>query len=400
MIWWTVACIAAALAPLMTPAMTGTFPVGRTHIVWRDSTRNQRPVRVDLWYPARSASAGESPYLPDLARLWANADCRRSVAEFFDTTAVSRIRQIQAQATDEAEIAETVHPFPLLVFSPGLGLSPYLYSAQLEDLASHGYIVAGIEHPEDTLAAVLPDGSVLPFDAALWSRHPAVEGEAQFYAARAELLAQDISFVISQLLALSHQSSSMWHNKIDEAHLGAFGHSQGGRVAGAACLLDRRIRACLNEDGQFDPSQRPYTPIPGLRIEGNFAMLDWFDPGFEPSDFAAMRTTLIEYSKLRLRPNDAALRAYEDVEGGSFRLTLLTRGMSHLSFSDQPYLRAVEGQRQGVLARLAAVRAIVRGFFDEAFDRADGSLHCGEVSAGALVQCFPPHRRGEKPEER
>lgn len=391
--FWTVSCVLAALATTVSPAATGRFPVGRTHIVWYDSTRSQRPVGVDLWYPARAAAAGKSPYLPEVAQLWANADCRHTLSEFFRTSDLSAIRQLKSNVNDGGEIATTDHPFPLLMFSPGLGLSPYLYSAQLEDLASHGYIIAGIEHPEDTLATVLPDGKVLPFNSALWSHHPAVQAQAQFYAERAQLLAKDVSFVISQLLLLSHQSTSMWHNKIDEAHLGAFGHSQGGRVAGAACLLDHRINACLNEDGTFDPSHRPYTPIAGRRIEGKFALLDWFDPGFQPSDFAAMHTTLAAYSKSRLRPDGAALRTYEEVEGGSFRLTLLTSGMSHLGFSDQPYLLAsAEEQKQETHARTTDIRLAVRDFFDEAFGRELGSLHCGEVNSGVLVQCFTPDR--------
>lgn len=386
---WMAAVALAGLGAFASPAPTGSYAAGRTHIVWRDSARHDRPIAVDIWYPALLMKTQGSAYLPSVEHLWSNANTRATISEFLGTEDLNTIQGIKTHASDNSPIAAPRRPFPLLIFSPGLGLSPYFYSAQLEDLASHGYIVAGIEHPEDTLATVLADGTVLPFDSALWSQHPPSEDEEQFYAQRATVLAADVSFVISQLLRLTRQSSSMWHNRIDPLRIGVFGHSQGGRGAGAACLLDPRIRACLNEDGSFDEKHRPYTPIQGLRIEGSFAMLDWFDPGFGASDFAAMHSSLAEYSKARLRPGEAALSAYRDVKGGSFRLTLLIQGMSHLSCSDKPYLRAsTETAREEALARLTTVTKTVRAFFDEEFGRTARGWHCNEINSGVLVQCF------------
>jgi predicted dienelactone hydrolase len=76
----------------------------------------------------------------------------------------------RSNSHDDAPISVHGKPFPLLLFSPGLGGAPYDYSIQMEGLASHGYIVVAMEHVNDTFGVVLPDGKVVPFDGQLWNR--------------------------------------------------------------------------------------------------------------------------------------------------------------------------------------------------------------------------------------
>jgi hypothetical protein len=50
--------------------------------------------------------------------------------------------------------------FPLLLFSSRYGSSSLLYTATAEDLASQGYIVTTVDHPNDTTFIEYPDGRV------------------------------------------------------------------------------------------------------------------------------------------------------------------------------------------------------------------------------------------------
>ena len=300
---------------------------------------------------------------------------------------------LRSHSQQGAPIAREEKPFPLLLFSPGLGSSPYEYSVQLEDLASHGYVVAALEHPKDTLAVVLPVGKVIAFDGEPWGRYRSPSGpEAlRFYQARANVWAEDLKFVLEQLTTATDDASPL-HAVIDLERVGAFGHSHGGRSAATACILDSRIRACLNEDGSLDDRKlkRPYWPLADRRMTGVFGMFDRFDPGFDEEDFAGMGTTLIDYAQSRLTADGAALDDYRSPTGGSYRFTLLSRGMRHTAFSDLPWLTTefdVSRARYGQY--LGTIRLTVRRFFDRALRGEEPRLEiCGSLEDEVLVQCY------------
>src|SRR5262249_799865 len=159
------------------------------------------------------------------------------------------------------------------------------YLSQLEDLVSHGYVVAGLEHAVDALDS---------------------------FEARAALWAQDIVVAKQEVL------SSSLRGLIDSHRIAAFGHSLGGGPAAARCLLDWTFLAWLKQDGGNDDVQvrRPYWPIEGRDFAGAFAMLDWFDPGIDDKDLRTMGKTREQYAASRLEPSPAALSAYRAARRG------------------------------------------------------------------------------------
>lgn len=379
---------------LRLPAPTGAFSVGRGSFIWTDSSRGNRPVKVDVWYPSKATLQRSRRYYPDFDRLWNDDPSKRFVISHFGSSlramAAGRVR---TNAQDDVEVSRA-KAFPLLLFLPGLGALPFDYSIQLEEVASRGYIVAGVEPVDDSLAVVLPAGKVVPFDENLWVRYasPTSSAVIHFYEQRAVLWAKDLIFALDMLTRETQDKNSRWYRTIDLRHVGAFGHSHGGRSAATACLLDSRITACLNEDGRLDEGavQRPYWPIAGKRMHGAFAMLDWFDPGLEPGDLAAMHTTLARYAGTRLMAQGAALDAYRTVSGGSYHLTLLLPGMQHTYFSDLPWITGnSDATRLEQLKYLIAIRASVVAFFDWSLrGRRTFLKNCGASPQGVLVQCY------------
>lgn len=146
----------AADALTALPPPTGPHAVGRVTVHGTDSSRGdvlatstgaRRELVVDVWYPAAGAVGGASAsYLPDLAALQravGEAGLRDHFGTAYEALAKGRV---QTHAVENAPFARRAGPSPVLVFSHGFGNLSRTYTAQLEDLASHGYVVAAIAH--------------------------------------------------------------------------------------------------------------------------------------------------------------------------------------------------------------------------------------------------------------
>lgn len=364
---------------LRLPAPTGQYAVGRTSLFWSDTSRSNRPVRVDVWYPARSSSGASGQYFPNLETLIGNPATGSAIASFFGSDLQRLIDgNLKLSAYDDAPMALEGRPFPVLLFSHGMGQSPFTYSIQIEDLASHGYIVVAPSHVGNAVAVSLPDGTAVPFDR-FWAKTPPEVNHI--------LSAEDLVFALNRMTALSQDSKSAFYGTLDLDRVGAFGHSSGGRAAAVACILDSRIRACLNQDGGLPGPEWPPT---GQVFRGTFALLDWFDPGLDAEDYAGMRTTVSNYARQILHPTVTAMEIWQRPERGSYHFTLLKKGMVHTTFTDMQWLTAAsDASRARFGDYLALIREVTQAFFDQAlYGRSSALLSCMPSEAEILVQCY------------
>ncbi|MGP4103677.1 alpha/beta hydrolase family protein, partial [Nonomuraea sp. KM90] len=107
-----------------------------------------------------------------------------------------------------------------------------------EDLASRGYVVAGIDHTYESYATTFPDGRIAECLACDSDSDPG------FGAGLVAGRAADVSFVLDQL-------PSKWDgtDRIDRARIAMVGQSIGGASAMAAMVNDSRVRAGIDMDG-------------------------------------------------------------------------------------------------------------------------------------------------------
>jgi hypothetical protein len=197
---------------------------------------------VWIWYPAEPVTAPTAEYLP---AGW------EAVAGFLGFQADA----VRSHAVADAPVASAPVRFPVLVFSPA-GLPPLLLAATLEEMASRGYIVAGINHTYESAVTVFPDGRIVPMDGELMQPvlGPLSGAPEAAFQARSDIAddkAKDMRFVVDQLLELAAQprGSDRLAGRIDSSRLGSFGHSLGGNAALEHCRLDARCRAAANLDG-------------------------------------------------------------------------------------------------------------------------------------------------------
>ncbi|MCW5981378.1 MAG: hypothetical protein KIT09_25055 [Bryobacteraceae bacterium] len=170
------------------PAPTGAFHVGRVTLLCEDPSRLEpldpnsapRRIMVDVWYPAERSVSTEpqsAEYLNVAAfeRGLGEDALRKQLRGSYDAI-ISR--RVTTHAMVQAPFASSLRLAPVLLFSPGGGMIRELYTSQMADLASHGYIVAAMTHTYDGFFAVFPDGTSITHDGGRWPKIPSVEGEA------------------------------------------------------------------------------------------------------------------------------------------------------------------------------------------------------------------------------
>lgn len=74
------------------------------------------------------------------------------------------VNNLKTHSIFDANISDQEATYPVVIFSPGFGSPQDTYTSYLEDLASHGYIIFGINHPYVTDPTVFLDGRVISQD--------------------------------------------------------------------------------------------------------------------------------------------------------------------------------------------------------------------------------------------
>jgi predicted dienelactone hydrolase len=352
---------------------TGPFAVGKTTVHWTDESRveplspNREPreLMVDIWYPAEPSNAAPANYLD--AAAYERAMGTDGFQNFFREASETLRQGVKTHAFASAPYARSAEQSPVLIFSPGGGMVREVYAAQLEDLASHGYVIAAISHPYDAIVSLFPDGRQITYSDKRWPTTPSVEGEANLN--QLEWHANDIRFVLDELTRANLASSSAlpFAGHLDLSHVGAFGHSFGGIAAAHACQLDRRFKACLNEDGVV--AKRPlFLDDHGWAMDQAF-MLILHDPPTRPltdEQIAQMKMPSQRVEALVRRLDADQEAALRNAGKGSYRVRLRSDKVAHMDFSDLPLLGAHDrSDAEKRAAILTTVRSYALAFFDQ-----------------------------------
>ena len=330
------------------PEPTGPYPAGTASVWLTDTSRpdpwapgvNARELMVSLWYPAVPSDGRRAQYMTR-AESGLQLTSRGITGIPPDT-----LSTVRTNAISDARPAGRQHSLPLVVLSPGFTNSRSTLTALAEDLASHGYVVAGIDHTYESHATAFPDGRITTCLARDAPRRDRME---QVAAGRAA----DVCFVLDELTG-AHPA---WPGAglIDPSRMGMAGHSAGSAAAIAAMLADSRIRAGIDMDGATA------APIPDEGLARPFLFLG------KQSNYTPGVTTRRD-RKLRKGGVITWERDWELLTG--WKRWLVVAGAVHASFTDLALL----ADQTGVIdtgaglsgARsLDITRAYVRAFFDQ-----------------------------------
>lgn len=245
------AFLSYALPVFTLPAPSGPDPVGVSYFHLVDQQRTdpflaastqKRELMVKVYYPAKPDDS--KPYAryfhnsPELIRLFT------AFYQGFPAFAFDHLNLVTTHSKDDLILSDRQADYPVILFSHGAGNSMEVYTAQGEDLASHGYIVVAIDHPYVSAATQFPEHFVT-----------AMQATTDFHAAEpAEIITwimtDDARFVIDQLAGLNTgKIPSGLTGRLDLDNIGVIGHSVGGAVAYNLANTDPRVKATINLDG-------------------------------------------------------------------------------------------------------------------------------------------------------
>ena len=188
------------------PYTRGPHPVGTRQFNWVDTKRSQS-LPVDVWYPATKAYEGK--------------DLDSATQDRYEM--VPGMGESVQQAVKDAEAKSGQRP--LVVFSHGFGGERRQTTFLCCHLASHGYVVAAMDHVGNTAADMISGEGAA--------------GDPRVIERFIQSRPCDVSFVIDQMLA--GQSGL----EIIPDQIGMSGHSFGGWTTLKALETDERIRAAL-----------------------------------------------------------------------------------------------------------------------------------------------------------
>lgn len=376
--------------PIMFPVFRlphpgGPYEIGTVTYHWVDASRREifntdsnarRELMVQIWYPAKgNRSSPRARYVRDADALAQGfARLKRLPAFIF-----GQLKYVTTNAIPSAPVADDKPDYPVLIFLEGAIGFRQMNTYQVEELVSHGYIVAAIDQPYTAASVVFPDGhqaSGLPLDRMMplirqsyspAEKAPTLNGRT-FGKGIVPFLAEDITFTLNQLAALNRvDPNAILSARLNMRHVGIFGISLGGIVGSEACRLEPRLRACLVMDA----------PMPTDVVQSGLQQpVMWITRDAETMRLERRRAG--GWSEADISEHQTSMRAtFENLRGDGYFVQI--PGMFHVNLTDIPYWSpllpwlGITGPIDGQRAH-AIINAYSLAFFDRHLKGQSGVL--------------------------
>ena len=300
---------AASLSLVRLPKPSGAWSIGRTTITLGGGL-------TDIWYPVAKTATGK------FAAYGTKGDRsikQRVVGHIVFTSALLDASPAQGR-------------FPTIVFLPGWGGRRESNTVQIQNLASHGYVVAAID---DRHRAADVD-----FSSAASLATSVVRAERKL-----DAQVDDVLSLIDDLARLDHENDSIARH-FDLSSLGIVGFSFGGAVAAEAARRDPRIRAAVNLDGyMYGGAYRTSVTRPFLYMSTGDG---------EPADPSTLNDQARRVQTFDREQGDRIVAGLHQ-SGGYF---VAIDGSEHSSFTDSAALPSWLGGNRAKLAGIDGARLI------------------------------------------
>jgi len=311
------------------PNPSGPYQVGTYINELTDTARKElysdkdeaRRFQIQIWYPSEITPTDERAHWMARADIYAPAISEDilDLPSFF----LDHLGLVKVPAYKNSTIAPTDEGFPIILFSHGWNGFNAQNTGQALELASHGYVVVGVQHTYGAVITVFEDGTIAKNNPdALPSGAPDDE-----YEQAADLLgdqwAGDMSFTLDFLEGRNNNTNSPFYGSLDLSRVGVYGHSTGGGAAIQFCGSDPRCKALIG----LDPFMRPVS----------YEVLD--DGVSQPSFFMFSQVWADDAVSLNNKLFDPFFSNSAETYGAVY-----IEGTAHYDFSDLPLLSPLAPQ--------------------------------------------------------
>lgn len=156
-----------------------------------------------------------------------------------------------------APVSTSQQSYPVLIFSHGAFGMRMSNASTFRELASHGYIVASIDHTYHSFYTAFSNGKSIPVDTEFLneannaqSGKLAIDEEFEVSHAWLDLRTADIGLVIDSLKAGElGNTGEILNGHMDLTKIGLFGHSLGGAASAQVCRERDDVKAAIVLDG-------------------------------------------------------------------------------------------------------------------------------------------------------
>ena len=287
LLWWSIALALPLLVPMNDLAPTGQYSIGTATYEWTDPQRHEtytdaaddyRKLAVQFWYPVDQEPG-----------------TRKAVV----TGAV---------------LSNQKPAYPVVIFSHGATGIRSSNTSTYRELASHGYVVASIDHSYLNIFTRFSDGEMAFINQRyLNALNSALESESaieQEMLAMYQVRVEDMRFTLDQIEAINQNGTAeLPAGHLDMQHVGLFGHSAGATTAAETCRQDSRCQAALlidgtlvfdiletHPDGTLVLTNQPF-PRPMMQINsGVLYDMPRYQAGYAPNRAAFEKTTNPAYN--------------------------------------------------------------------------------------------------------
>ena len=306
----------------LVPNPPGKYNVTLTTGALIDYTRNDpyaatptpRALMLSVFQPATCASTVPVPDMPYQTAEYQGPFLEETFNISANFTPLFLGARLPVCSEDHPDSCPPLDDGPILLFSPGYSIPRLYYNVLASAIASEGFTVITIDHPEDANIIIYPDGHAVYNNASIlssptWDEYPR---------------AADASFVIDQLsnaTAIAELLPQRGPRPFPTDRVAMLGHSLGGASAIVAASRDPRIRGAVNWDGTIFGSP----PLSGLS---------------QPVLFITHDNTT----------DPTWLAAWPQLKGA--KLVVHVANTTHETFSDVPTLLQAAGQSTAPFADL------------------------------------------------